>query len=117
MVRPVFCASISPASCSTAKWADMVGFDTTKWSDSSPADIGRSRSSCSTRRRVGSESALNTLFTFLYLAKHRSIVKRRVRGAMVTPLAEACDKLSAWGWHLLRGAPLRTKRYSERHSL
>jgi hypothetical protein len=60
---------------------------------------------------------LNTLFTFLYLAKHRSIVKRRVRGAMVTPLAEACDKLSAWGWHLLRGAPLRTKRYSERHSL
>src|SRR4029450_13536150 len=76
IVRPDFSASMSPASCSTAKWADMVGFDTAKRSDSSPADIGRSRSNCSTRRRVGSDSALNTLFTIRYLAKYRNIVKR-----------------------------------------
>src|SRR3954453_3396132 len=75
MVRPDFSDSMSPASCSTAKWADIVGFDTGKWSESSPADIGRSRNSCRTRRRVGSESALNTLFTGLYLAKHLNIVK------------------------------------------
>src|SRR3954468_9849459 len=75
MVRPDFSDSMSPASCSTAKWADMVGFDTGKWSDSSPADIGRSRNSCRTRRRVGSESALNTLFTDLYLANYLNIVK------------------------------------------
>src|SRR3954463_7460593 len=75
MVRPDFSDSMSPASCSTAKWADMVGFDTGKWSDSSPADIGRSRNSCRTRRRVGSESALNTLFTDLYLANYLNTVK------------------------------------------
>src|SRR5688572_6869320 len=66
-----------PAPCSTAKCADIVGFDTAKCSDSSPAAMGRSRSSCSTRRRVGSDSALNTWFTNLYLANHRTIVKRR----------------------------------------
>src|SRR3954468_10011779 len=75
MVRPDFSDSMSPASCSTAKWADMVGFDTGKWSDNSPADIGRLRNSCRTRRRVGSESALNTLFTYLYLANYLNIVK------------------------------------------
>src|SRR6187401_760322 len=57
----------------------MVGFDTGKWSDSSPADRGRSRKSCSTRRRVGSASALNTLFTDLYLANYLNIVKRQRR--------------------------------------
>src|SRR5580658_3775204 len=57
----------------------MVGLETAKWSDNSPADIGRLRSSCSTRRRVGSERALNTLFTSLYLANHRTIVKRQFR--------------------------------------
>src|SRR6478672_5643391 len=77
MVRPDFSDSMSPASCSTAKWADMVGFDTGKWSDSSPADIARSPNSCSTRRRVGSESALNTLFTHLYLANYRNDCQAR----------------------------------------
>src|SRR5271168_4949921 len=76
IVRPFFSASISPAFWSTEKWADMVGLETAKWSDNSPADMGRWRSSCSTRRRVGSERALNTLFTSLYLANHRIIVKR-----------------------------------------
>src|SRR5271170_5917473 len=70
---------MSPAFWSTEKWADMVGLETAKWSDNSPADIGRLRSSCSTRRRVGSERALNTLFKSLYLANHRTIVKRQFR--------------------------------------
>ena len=76
MVRPDFSDSMSPASCSTAKWADMVGFDTGKWSDSSPADIGRSRNSCSTRRRVGSESALNAFFAFCSRLR-LNVVKRQ----------------------------------------
>src|SRR5208282_908689 len=75
MVRPVFSASIRPASCRTEKWADMVGLETAKWSASSPAERDRSRRSCRTRRRVGSERALKTRFTFLYLANHRTIVK------------------------------------------
>src|SRR5271168_2239411 len=79
IVRPFLSASISPAFWSTEKWADMVGLETAKWSDNSPADIGRLRSSCSTRRRVGSERALNTLFTNLYLANHLTIVKPQFR--------------------------------------
>src|SRR6476619_2139694 len=83
MVRPDFSDSMSPASCSTAKWAVIVGFDTGNWSDSSPADIGRSRNSCNTRRRVGSDSALNTLFTVLYLATYLNIVKRKERSVLL----------------------------------
>ncbi len=78
IVRPTFSASIRPVSCSTAKWADMVGFETGKCSESSPADIGRWCSSCSTRRRVGSDSALNTRLTVLCLANHLTIVKRTI---------------------------------------
>src|SRR5690606_29218997 len=54
----------------------MVGRETSKWSASSPAVIGRSRNSSSTRRRVGSASALKTLFISRYLANHRNRVKR-----------------------------------------
>src|SRR3954468_3418688 len=89
MVRPDFSDSMSPASCSTAKWADMVGLDTANGPASPPADIGRSRRSCSTRRRVGSDSALNTLFTVLYLANHLIIVKHQRRPALGADVAPA----------------------------
>src|SRR5262249_44717964 len=58
----------------------MVGLETGKWSESSPADIGRSFRSSSTARRVGSDRALNTAFIGRYLAKYRIDVQRR-RGA------------------------------------
>ena len=55
MVLPCLSLSTSPASRSTAKWADMVGLETGKCSASSPADLGPWRSSCSTlpASRVG----------------------------------------------------------------
>src|ERR1700689_5953406 len=72
---PDFSAWTRSASRSAAKWADMVGLETAKRSESSPADIGRLRSSCSTRRRVGSESALNTPGMHRHLANYLNDVK------------------------------------------
>ena len=57
----------------------MVGLETAKWSESSPADMGRWRRSWRTRRRVGSERALKTVSTSLYLANYLTIVKRFFR--------------------------------------
>src|SRR5262245_9910512 len=76
MVRPTFWASMRSASCKTLKCADIVGFETSKCSASSPAERGCSRSSCRTRRRVGSDSALKTRFTSRCLANHLNVVKR-----------------------------------------
>src|SRR5690606_9756496 len=55
---PDFSACTRSASRSTAKCADIVGLETSNWSLSSPAVMGRWRSSCNTRRRVGSDRAL-----------------------------------------------------------
>src|SRR5580704_6560006 len=94
----------------------MVGLETAKWSDNSPADIGRLRSSCSTRRRVGSERALNTLFTSLYLANHRTIVKRQFRTASrlgaVLFTRWFCETGCSAAWR--RGGPARTRRILHR---
>jgi len=40
MALPCLLLSTSPASRSTAKWADIVGLETGKCSASSPADLG-----------------------------------------------------------------------------
>src|SRR5580704_7048722 len=83
---PDFSVCTRPASRSVAKCADMVGLETAKCSESSPAVIGFLRSSCNTRRRVGSESALNTPLTNRYLANHLIDCKwPRQLGAGVTP--------------------------------
>src|SRR5271169_6751182 len=85
----------------------MVGLETAKWSDNSPADIGRLRSSCSTRRRVASERALNTLFTSLYLANHRTIVKRQFRSTSSQEWDDSdVDNVIAFGFDWSRPAKL-----------
>jgi hypothetical protein len=67
---PFFSEATSPASRKTAKWADIVGFDTSNSAANSPAVLGPFLKISSTRRRVGSDSALNTLVMILYLANH-----------------------------------------------
>lgn len=69
MLVPSFRTCTRSASRNSAKCADMVDFDSGNASANAPADIGPFRSSSSTRRRVGSPSALKTRFIFRYLAK------------------------------------------------
>src|SRR5687767_11381364 len=68
----------------------MVGFETGKCSPSSPAVIGRFRSSSSTLRRVGSDNALKTLFMIRYLANHliKSSPRSMVAHLGVGPMLE-----------------------------
>src|SRR5262245_1332394 len=91
MVRPTFSASMRSASCRTLKCADIVGFETSKWSASSPADNGPVRSSCRTRRRVGSASALNTRFTSRYLANYRNVCQVHRSSARPSARADVAD--------------------------
>lgn len=69
MLVPSFRTWTRSASRNSAKCADMVDFDSGNASANSPAVIGPARNNSSTRRRVGSASALNTRFMFRYLAK------------------------------------------------